>query len=69
MNKINVLTIDGHNHDDLENALLQENSSKPTLVIANTIKGKGVSFMENQVVWHYRSPSKEDLMKAKGELK
>ena len=65
----NVLTIDGHNHDDLENALLQENSSKPTLVIANTIKGKGVSFMENKVVWHYRSPSKVDLMKAKGELK
>ncbi len=64
----NVLTIDGHNHENLENVLLQENSSKPTLVIANTIKGKGVSFMENKVVWHYRSPTKADLIKAKSEL-
>lgn len=64
----NVLTIDGHNHENLENVLLQENNSKPTLVIANTIKGKGVSFMENKVVWHYRSPTKADLIKAKSEL-
>ncbi len=63
-----VESIDGHNHKDLEKVFLKNSSSKPTLIIANTIKGKGVSFMENKVVWHYRSPSKSDLIKAKGEL-
>jgi transketolase len=36
----------------------------PTCIIAKTIKGKGVEFMENQVLWHYQSPSDEDLAKA-----
>jgi transketolase len=43
-------------------------SSKPTLIIANTTKGKGISFMENQVVWHYRPPSDGQLAAALLEL-
>ena len=43
-------------------------SSKPNCIIANTIKGKGVSFMENSVLWHYRSPQGEEYEKALKEL-
>ena len=63
-----VKTIDGHNHYEIQDALQKQDQSKPTLIIANTTKGKGVSFMENKVVWHYRSPSEKDLFKARGEL-
>ena len=63
-----VETINGHNHKEIEDALKKQSQSKPTVIIANTIKGKGVSFMENKVVWHYRSPSEKDLFNAKGEL-
>lgn len=53
-----VIELDGHNHDALRAALLNtENSEcKPTVIIANTVKGKGVSFMENDILWHYRFP-------------
>ena len=54
----NVLDIDGHDHDALRNAMLsaKENRGTPTVIIANTIKGKGISFMENDILWHYRFP-------------
>jgi transketolase len=54
----NVITIDGHNHDELKNAFIKaiKNSHKPTVILANTIKGKGISFMENNILWHYRFP-------------
>ncbi len=52
--------IDGHNHEEIINACNTRDSSKPTMIICNTTKGKGVSFMENQPIWHYRSPSKEE---------
>lgn len=54
----NVREINGHDHNALREALSNtENSKKrPTVVIANTIKGKGVSFMENDILWHYRFP-------------
>lgn len=54
----NVLDIDGHDHDALRNAMMQakENKGTPTVIIANTIKGKGISFMENDILWHYRFP-------------
>lgn len=42
-------------------ALLTRMSGMPTVVIANTIKGKGVSFMENAPIWHYRMPNDEEL--------
>ena len=54
----NVIVIDGHNHDQLRTALKKANQSldKPTIILANTIKGKGISFMENDILWHYRFP-------------
>ena len=63
----NVINCDGHNHDELKNAL-KTKSEKPTIVIANTIKGKGVSFMEKSVLWHYRSPSDKELSDAIKEV-
>ena len=66
----NVIEIDGHNHDELRNALqnTENEEHKPTVIIANTIKGKGISFMENNIVWHYRAPQGEDYKKAVEEL-
>ena len=54
----NVIELDGHNHSELINALkdTQTNTTKPTVIIANTVKGKGVSFMEMDILWHYRFP-------------
>lgn len=57
----NVVEIDGHNYEEIKEALLTRVSGKPTLVIANTIKGKGVSFMENIPIWHYRMPNEQEL--------
>jgi transketolase len=59
----------GHNHDLLDRTLHFESPDNPTCVIAHTTKGKGVSFMEGDVVWHYRSPSNEELEKALEELR
>lgn len=56
----NVVEIDGHNHAEIRDALLIRESGVPTLVIANTIKGKGVSFMENVPIWHFRMPNEEE---------
>jgi len=54
----NVINIDGHNHDELLNAYgtAIESKKKPIVILANTIKGKGISFMENEILWHYRFP-------------
>jgi transketolase len=62
-----VIEIDGHSHSQILEALLIE-SKKPLCIIANTIKGKGVSFMENSVAWHYRSPTSEELQTAFAEI-
>ncbi len=54
----NVFDIDGHNHDEIRKALndAKLSNDKPTVIIANTVKGKGVSFMESDILWHYRFP-------------
>lgn len=53
----NAVEIDGHDHAALKQALQSvEGRTSPTVVIADTIKGKGVSFMENDILWHYRFP-------------
>lgn len=57
----NVIEIDGHNYDEIREALLTRGKGKPMLIIANTIKGKGVSFMENTPIWHYRMPNEQEL--------
>jgi len=66
----NVIEIDGHDFDEIQNAIEKAKSSidKPTLILANTIKGKGVSFMENQVGWHGKAPSEEEYNNAIIEL-
>lgn len=58
-----VLTVNGHNCEKIFKAL-NSKSSKPLVVIANTVKGKGVSFMENSVLWHYKSLDSEDYKRA-----
>ena len=65
-----VIEVDGHDHDDLYNAFEEAKSvtNKPICVIAKTTKGKGVSFMENSVQWHYKSPNDSELKRALKEL-
>lgn len=66
----NVLKIDGHDFEQILEALESANQTvgKPTVIIARTIKGKGVSFMEDQVGWHGTAPSQEQVEKALAEL-
>lgn len=63
-----VKEVDGHNHKILSTILRVRNDTKPTVVIAHTTKGKGVSFMENSVEWHYKSPDADQLARAKAEI-
>lgn len=60
-------TIDGHNFEQIEKALTYR-GDKPIAIIANTIKGKGVSFMENTLEWHYKSPNDVQLEMALREI-
>lgn len=66
----NVITIDGHDFKEIEKALSDVRSidKKPTVIIANTVKGKGVSFMENNAGWHGNAPSNEQRDLAIDEL-
>jgi transketolase len=64
----NVRTVDGHSHAELLDVLRAEAGDKPLAVIANTVKGKGVSFMENGVEWHHKVPSAAQLDAAHKEL-
>ena len=67
----NVLEIDGHNYNEIATAFeaFKKEQQRPTVIIANTIKGKGVSFMESNILWHYHNPDEKELQKAKEELK
>ena len=62
----NVITIDGHDYDQIFAALdiAKATVGKPTMIIAKTIKGKGISFMENEAKWHGSAPSDSDLQQA-----
>ena len=66
----NVIEIDGHNYDEIAQAIdiFKSNGPLPTVIIANTIKGKGVSYMEGELLWHYRNPNDEQLKQALEEL-
>lgn len=60
-----VQEIDGHNFDEIiESVEKAKNQNKPSLIIANTVKGKGVSFMENKAGWHGKAPNKEQYEEA-----
>ena len=66
----NVIVIDGHSFDEIEAAVeaAKAHKGKPTVIIAHTVKGKGVSFMENQVGWHGKAPNDEQYAVAMAEL-
>lgn len=65
----NVVKVDGHDHEQLNKVFSFNNPHlKPNVVIAKTIKGKGVSYMENEVKWHYKSPNSEELSTAIKEI-
>jgi len=63
-----VVEINGHDFTQIINALEYISKEKPTLIIAHTVKGKGVSFMENKLLWHYKSPTEEQQKKALEEI-
>jgi transketolase len=62
--------VDGHNHSELSKlfASIPFRPGRPNCVIAHTTKGKGVSFMENSVLWHYRTARGEEYERAMAEL-
>ncbi len=66
----NVVCIDGHNFDEIDDAFSKADAckGKPTAIIAKTVKGKGVSFMENQCGWHGKAPNAEQYEQAMAEL-
>jgi transketolase len=67
----NVISIDGHDYAQILNALGQarRETSRPTVILAKTTKGKGISFTENQVCWHGVAPNSEQVCQALDELK
>lgn len=66
----NVIEIDGHKYDEIINAFKKAKTvkGKPTIIIANTVKGKGVSFMEDKAGWHGKAPNDEETKIALAEL-
>jgi len=65
-----VHEIDGHNHEQILKAINEPivGKNKPTMIVCHTVKGKGVSFMEDDNNWHYRIPTAEEIVLAKAEL-
>ena len=67
-----MIEINGHNQEEISQALKKSTSNqngRPKVIIANTIKGFGVPFMENNGLWHYRAPNDNELNKIKDILK
>ena len=66
-----VQAVDGHDHAALAAAFAAVPAApgSPTVIIANTVKGKGVSFMEDRLLWHYRSPDAKQLEVAIAEVR
>ena len=66
----NVIEINGHDYNEIYNAIEKgKSSNRPFAIVANTTKGKGISFMENQAGWHGKAPNDEQLAQALEELK
>ena len=65
----NTLIVNGHDHKELAAALLEAKADKrPSVIIMNTCKGKGVSYMEGSIAWHYKSPNDSELAQALNEV-
>ena len=60
--------VDGHDEEAILQAVLDRRGGRPLLVVCRTIKGKGISYMENVPIWHYRSPTKEEYRQGIKEL-
>ncbi|WP_022851623.1 transketolase [Limisalsivibrio acetivorans] len=63
-----ALRVDGHDMDAVESALNTNRNGKPLAIVLDTVKGKGVSFMEDKLLWHYRAPDDDEYTKAVEEL-
>lgn len=63
-----AVEVDGHNEEAIFNAATSRSGGRPLLVVCRTVKGKGVSYMENVPIWHYRSPNKDEYQKGLEEL-
>lgn len=63
-----VIRVDGHSYSQLSEALSMPSADRPRVIIADTVKGKGVDFMENKVEWHYRSPNADQLAAALAQI-
>jgi len=59
-----VSVVDGHNHDSIKGQLIKTEPGKPSAIVCQTVKGRGVPYMENNPIWHYRSPNEEELAEA-----
>jgi transketolase len=68
---LNTIIVDGHDYKDILSALenAKTTKGKPTVIIAKTVKGKGVSFMENKSLWHGKAPNDSEYAVAMDELK
>lgn len=67
--KWNVIVVDGHNHQELKDAFAKAfDSDMPKCIVANTVKGKGISFMENDNNWHHANMNEKQYQQAKEEL-
>ncbi|MGA2892825.1 MAG: transketolase [Xanthobacteraceae bacterium] len=63
-----AVEIDGHDEGAMHEAVMSRRGGRPMLLVCRTVKGKGVSFMENVPIWHYRSPNKEEYQQGLKEL-
>jgi transketolase len=62
--------VNGHDHVELKKVFseIKNPNNKPKVIIAHTVKGKGISFMENKLLWHYKSPSGDQLIAGINEI-
>jgi transketolase len=63
-----ALEVDGHDEEAIFDAVMGRRGGRPLLLVCRTVKGKGISYMENVAIWHYRSPNKEEYQRGLQEL-
>jgi transketolase len=63
-----AVEVDGHDEEAMRGAVLARRGGRPLLLVCRTVKGKGISYMENVAIWHYRSPNKEEYQQGLKEL-
>jgi transketolase len=63
-----TVEVDGHDSEAIYDAVMNRSGGRPMMVVAKTVKGKGISYMENVPIWHYRSPDKAEYEQGVREL-